>query len=476
MQSHVTEFKAALKKLVTIGSIPEVTRHAWDYRLNQIDNLFNNNNALANSGRVKRGLLNFVGVVGKKLFGLATEGEVNELRKHIELSSANSQHVTHVINQLVSVVNQSHDQIKENRLHISKIEHYTSKLADNVINMENLIDEKINDGHRLAATIQLGDTLAAIKSAQTAWLRQYDTYARQKASLEMGWLTEETLPPRDLLRILSAENTGQFSALPMHWYYAHVSVRPLWEEGDTMVFKAELPFSDSTRYLQYNLRSWPIKGTKPGYSIQFTTPPEVALNTESGNLFVPRTCVGEHPRVCRSGPLYDRGAFKCVRGLLTGETSLRKACKVSLTRSVEEDDIVEEVSNGIFAISSPSHGYSIHCGGQPERRMRIAEGLHLLRLKAGCTARGAGWVISGVQTMASNVSFTFPVVPTPELALPDLLSTKVLEKHLNSPTWDALGRVTDISLSNVPPNDPPFAIPSWAYTLAISPGAQLYRW
>ena len=53
MQSHVTEFKAALKKLVTIGSIPEVTRHAWDYRLNQIDNFFKNNNALANSGRVK---------------------------------------------------------------------------------------------------------------------------------------------------------------------------------------------------------------------------------------------------------------------------------------------------------------------------------------------------------------------------------------------------------------------------------------
>ena len=91
----------------------------------------------------------------------------------------------------------------------------------------------------------------------------------------------------------------------------------------------------------------------------------------------------------------------------------------------------------------------------------MPEGLHVLRLKAGCRARGKGWVISGILRRTSNISLSLPLVPAPAVALPSLLDAGVLKAHLASPTWKALGRIADISLSKLPDKPSTFIVPRW---------------
>ena len=80
--------------------------------------------------------------------------------------------------------------------------------------------------------------LTSLERAHSIWLRQVDIYQRQRAALELGWLTEEMLPPADLRHILECgEDVGLTGPRP-EWYFATISAHPMWEEANRLVFRA----------------------------------------------------------------------------------------------------------------------------------------------------------------------------------------------------------------------------------------------
>ena len=61
---------------------------------------------------------------------------------------------------------------------------------------------RIEDIDRLKLTVETDRVLSAIEAAHNNWVRQVELYHRQKASLEIGRLTEKILPAKELVRIL----------------------------------------------------------------------------------------------------------------------------------------------------------------------------------------------------------------------------------------------------------------------------------
>ena len=105
----------------------------------------------------------------------------------------------------------------------------------------------------LEQSSQIDQILSALESVHDLWLREADRYRRQRASLELGQLTEEIVPPKELLLILNAsQGVGLFSP-GLAWYYQHVTSVPVWEETQRLVFTAQLPLMDKIRYARYRM-------------------------------------------------------------------------------------------------------------------------------------------------------------------------------------------------------------------------------
>ena len=70
-----------------------------------------------------------MGVAANKLFGTATQSEVDECRQLINQYAGVNRDMVHVTNQLVSVINQTRLDLEENRQHIRAIETFLSNLT-----------------------------------------------------------------------------------------------------------------------------------------------------------------------------------------------------------------------------------------------------------------------------------------------------------------------------------------------------------
>ena len=156
--------------------------------------------------RIRRGLLNFVGIISNKLFGTATEAQVEECRRLLITASASNRKISHLFIKLTSVVNQTYDQVQENRNHLIKLENYVGQAADTV---NKIVSKLQSQQEKISAMIghsYIGQIVAVIESQHNQWLRQMDKYQRQRASLDLGWLTEEVLPFLNYRKLLHREN------------------------------------------------------------------------------------------------------------------------------------------------------------------------------------------------------------------------------------------------------------------------------
>ena len=133
----------------------------------------------------------------------------------------------------------------------------------------------------------------------TAFKEARAKYARQKASLEVGRLTEELLPPSHLVEALKQFSVNTITMItPVQWYYEYVTVHPMWDE-EMLIYRAKLPLVDVKEYTAYKIYSWPLPYNTSGYSVQLKTASVVALDTRTGLMCEPKYCVGINPTVCR---------------------------------------------------------------------------------------------------------------------------------------------------------------------------------
>ena len=166
------------------------------------------------------------------------------------------------------------------------------------------------------------------------------------------------MPPEDLRHILECgEDVGLAGPRP-EWYYATISVHPMWEEANRLAFRAVLLLTADRSYLRYRIRTWPVPLSGGKYTVQLQAPQEVALDTPNGEMFVPHNC--HDPAVCRTGPTYKVGSFLLPRGTLTCVPARRRLCDVTAMRWNTSADLVNEVVDGMFAILTRGTDYTVN--------------------------------------------------------------------------------------------------------------------
>ena len=199
--------------------------------------------------RVRRGLLNIIGDISNKLFGIATEQEVVEMRVRLAVVSKSNRRISHLMNKLVTVINQTHDQVNQNSRHIREFDQYMALVQREIHIIQMKMRGRVEEIDRLKSTVETDRVLSAIEAAHNNWLRQVELYHRQRASLEIGRLTEDILPMKDLVRILEQGRRDNLYAPSAVWYYMNIRILPMWEDKQRLVFRAQLPLTDNLNYL-----------------------------------------------------------------------------------------------------------------------------------------------------------------------------------------------------------------------------------
>ena len=448
ISEKLTNFKHVLELLYQHRPPSNTTRMIWDQHIIDMEDALTPSHS-APRVRRRRGLLNIVGEISSKLFGTATQGEVEECERHINAAMKLESQIVHTTNDLITVVNQTHSEVRRNMQHIRDMEHYMGKLYTETTRLGKVASGNNGRITKLQDDARVDRILAALGSVQYLWQRQCDRYQRQRASLELGWLTEEILPLENLVQILeSSRKLGHFGPRS-EWYYEHIQIHPMWEDRNKLVFKAELPLVDETEYLRYRISSWPVPRNTSDYTLKIQVPSAVAIDTRHGGIFEPHTCIGSQPGICRTGPVYGAGRLLCARSILNGDSNHYQSCAVTVTRLENQLGIVQEVTPTIFVLLSFGEMYSVHCPKRHEKANYLPLGIYTLCVAATCQVHGKDWLLSGTVQYNSTFKYLNPFLSVDNLNLPELLPDELVKQQLGRPEWKHLPALTDITIEKL---------------------------
>ena len=449
---RLERFRNTINRLHDLVPTFNATKNAWNIRISSIESSISSPGQRAH--RTRRGLFDFIGDASNFLFGTASQAQVDECRREIEKASAFNQRVVHSYNSLLTVVNQTRDQLLTNRNHILSIEEYVSKLQNQVNDIERAINESQHQTGltyaKLIRNTKVNRILSAIEASHGVWLRQHDLYQRQRASLELGWITEEILTPAELRTILTKARAAGFHTPRLEWIYSHVAIKPYWEQSDKIVFVAEIPLTTDANYLRYRIRTWPVPGNDTDYTIEIMSPEDVALDTRTGGIFEPHSCLGKEPAICRTGPVFGAGRLTCPRGIINGDPKQRRGCVARLRKHSDATTrAVEEFVPGHFAITSTGEDYYVYCPTRREERRQLSSGVFVVRVQPGCRISGADWTIYGYERWNSSVTVTLEVVAIVPMDIGGVLPRHMTLPHMNKPNWEQFDEIKDLPMEQL---------------------------
>jgi hypothetical protein len=337
--------------------------------------------------RHRRGLVDAGGWLLNKVFGVATQAQVDAIRHIIHQSAEKQKGVVHVINQLVTVVNSTRHAEQESRQRI------------------NLMMKELHEFHHqtelewanlstLLQGVQIEAILNRLEAIEQAVYRETTTSKEIRRELEYGRLSEEIFPVHVLEDIIAQARSHSLRPLPRTWYYEHITINLLMMQKELFVYRAQLPFVGNENFLRYHLQTWPVPIDPEGHTAQVITADNVALHTTEGYLFQPTHCLGRQPQVCRTGPRYvHRKLFGCERGLITEHEPDRALCPIRMDAMNKSK--LYELDRGRYVLQTMKDAYTLSCRNKAQERDAISRGTYEIYVPPDCTLRGEDWLLQG---------------------------------------------------------------------------------
>jgi hypothetical protein len=455
---EIQNLKTATSSNYVLRNVDNGTVKMWRQQLERMESQVLSFGMLDH--RHKRSILGFLGPVFQTVFGLVTENEMQEYRRAIQENRHSQQRVTHKVNEMISIINQTNQYVQQNRGTINNLVNYTQALTsklNHVITQSNTVLLRVNSAILISKIIAVMLNLETVTKHYVE-LKQH--HQQQRASLELGHLTEELLPVRELPELLQQATTHRVEAVhPLEWYYQSVTVVPMWNDGQTLVYRATLPLVDHTHYLRYHLHTWKQPYNTSGYSARLVVAPDVALDTNSGTIFVPHSCIGMQPEVCRTGPQYNQHLGQCPRGILLEQRALRKHCQIQLAFE-NSTTVIDEVNSGEFVMVTWGEICVLHCRGKLEKQYHLLPGVYLLSVPENCTIAGQGWTLPGIirRTVQKSVK-SHQVLLTVPLDMTQIVDEVDVIHHLQQRVTAQLEPIAAVTLSKL---DTPIPLLDWS--------------
>ena len=425
----------------------EISIHAgvkrnWNRRLRWLSDLINQ----PFSSRSKRAPLGFIGSLSHLLFGTVTEDELGKYQQAVKMAVTSVNRTIHLTNSLISVTKRSELAIADNQHRISNIGLFINNLTREIDAQFKQIQQVVN---RMHFRHNIEHLLVSLEQACYFYIRQKDTYLRQRRSLEAAQLSEDIFPPEELHTIINKALKLQLHAPELSWFYSHIQVVPIAMDSDTLLYRTILPFHDGLTYLQYTFQSFPYPIADDLY-VQFKLSPRLAVQTATGKMLIQHGCIGYNPYICNSGPLWSSSHFPCEKALISGDENIKGHCPIMLQNRTFP--ILHEPVPNVYVLST--HGNKIYqnCKGKSEKIVQLPSGVYYIQLNHTCLLKTNSWTLSGVQHIKQNS--TFPVRPI----IVDLASPLEKALHRSSnilishfPRWNPIQEIITTNFSTLPP-------------------------
>jgi hypothetical protein len=193
--------------------------------------------------------LDGIGIFAGWLFGLSTEGDLNEVRHLVDLTRQKQKEIVHHINEMTTVLNHTFKEIQVNRDRIKRVSRAIYAIIPVVNELILGAQQTANAIKNLATAAEIDRVVITLELAARDFHIAHRNYARKRENLQSGCLTESLLPPKQLIEFLKLATTLQLRPIqPLYWYYRYCLVTSV-QGGVTLVYKVTLPMIEPRNFV-----------------------------------------------------------------------------------------------------------------------------------------------------------------------------------------------------------------------------------
>ena len=447
---EVQELEKAVQSILP-GRVPDLALEDWRSRLQKLRDALvttpgQKTNFEETPGRVPRGLINAVGSFASWAFGTATFAEIQEVQQVMDVTRKESRVGAHVVDKLTSVVNTSREYIIENRRRLNEV----SRLVEQLEEARNLTVTLFKHFYNVRTQLDIDRVISHVEREYRDFQVRERQNQRQKASLELGRLTEDLLPLPTLREILeTAASEDTIPVDPIEWYYQFAQLTPLWDESlQDLIYKTELPLVRPVPYLGYDVHTYEVPYVNSTTTVRLQAQGQFGLDTQNGDIFKPSGCKGENPIVCKTGPLYQSHGLACARAVISGRLTSNN-CNVQVNdRPNSYAVVLADNSPSNLVIMSWGEAFVEHCTGQAKRTYEVTAGTYLVKIRGGCILKSTVWSIRAIIEKKRTYVHKMSVVITQPFKLLSLIPKEyaLLLTKSKIPHFTELGKVASVPL------------------------------
>ncbi len=375
--------------------------------------------------RKKRGLIDGIGWGLQWAFGTATESEVVELKEAIDTLHQEDGVIVNKVNRMMTFVNKTREVVGDNRERLNELIAAYNDFAET---MESIT----KDGVQIMVTNML---LTYLEVANQETQRARSRLRREQLALSQGRLSPDLLSEDALEDIRDRVSEMGLVPLDPGWYYTYANIVPLYQHGPTIIYRALLPLVGRDQYQAYGLQSWPVP--KDGRMRRLVLTKDVAVHALTGRMFIPHSCIGNNPKVCRTGPLASQGKWACERGLITGHEPDRREC-IAEQVDVREATTVVEMERGEYVLITTGETYTLSCEGARQIKDELPLGTWHLQLGGRCELSMDNWTLAGEILKFGNLSTRHDLLPIKPFDWNGVTRTGILDMAGGIPTLGPL--------------------------------------
>ena len=361
----------------------------------ELDNLL----PKSDSSRGKRGLLDFVGIVYKSLFGVATVRDTKVLEKHIR-------HVRDSTNQIDSKINvfrsdfesyiklqNKHDELVQQAIETNNkyINLTILQIMKQAVKMEIVVADAKNCIHLM--NLHYTSVLAGIRSDLRSKLNGIHTLMR-------GFLPPELVPVDVVVNALYAIKQELANSTHMslthdnHLFYYHIRDVTYTQDSDILFVKITIPLTTSADIFKlFRLHTIPVilASNRSEYTQIDVSDKYLALSVNEQYY----TVLAESEYLSCKGTQYMRcdGIMRmkpisnpsCMLGLFKGNsTAIARLCTTNIVTEV--DDTVLTIRAGKYFVSSGDEKWELVCRGKKRRTIPACQHCRI-SVPCGCALK-----------------------------------------------------------------------------------------
>ena len=137
-----------------------------------------------------------------------------------------------------SILNQTRQEVVTNRAKIENLATWIQNILTPRVNeLSAIMNITLHRLARLEHAFDYEKTVSLLEQVTAVYREYVQKYWRQKASLELGRLTEDILSWTQLIEVMK-QATGPYMmpVTPLQWYYNHVLIYPVWG-GEVLILE-----------------------------------------------------------------------------------------------------------------------------------------------------------------------------------------------------------------------------------------------